>query len=84
MKKSLCETCKNWLVREWECYEEIETMTFHLSGCTLDNAYVEVVTSCNQCKKSITKTTYHDPEFSEYEKAICAEVNLDQGKGPQV
>lgn len=72
MKTTLCLKCEHGLIREWEDWNEVMVGKGIQAKCLLSggNDFVECITSCNKFKRMENKVTYHDPDFSEYEKKI--------------
>jgi len=71
-KTTLCSTCAKGLVRERDC-EDSDCKTRHITvKCLEGNDYPEQpITSCNEFTQDrVKKTTYHDPDFAEYEKKM--------------
>jgi predicted RNA-binding Zn-ribbon protein involved in translation (DUF1610 family) len=71
MKTTLCSTCKYGLVREWDCGIATCKASHFTNKCFFGDDYItQYITSCNRYAKSSGKTTYHDPDFVEYESSL--------------
>jgi hypothetical protein len=76
-KTTLCSTCANGLVRESDCAnpgaipDYCKTRHITVKCLEGDDYPLQPITSCNEfIRDRIKKTTYHDPDFAEYEKKM--------------
>ena len=71
-KTSLCLSCGQGVVREWDCgVENCEENRHFQIKCLPGNDYpIQPVTACNYHSKSKRKVTFHDPDFDGYAKGL--------------
>jgi len=82
-KTTLCLTCAKGLVRERDC-EDSDCKTRHITVKCLegDDYPLQPITSCNEfIRDRIKKTTYHDPDFAEYEKKMMSDESSSHWAG---